>query len=80
MMPELSATEQLVFGELRKLTSLVKKVRVNGVFINVTFTKPPMRNRDILLNGMTDRLFRVLSSEYSFLRERDSMWIFKKVI
>jgi hypothetical protein len=79
-MPQSSTLETLLFGELRKLSSLIKRVSVNGVFINITFTKLPSRNRDILLNGVADRLFRVLTSEYSFFRERESMWIFKKVI
>lgn len=80
MMPDTKPLESMLFGELRKLTSLVKRVSINGVFINIIFTKLPSRNRDILLNGVADRLFRVLSNEYSFLRERDNMWVFKKVI
>ena len=79
-MPETEPLESVLFGELRKMTSLMKRVSVNGVFINVTFVKLPSRNRDILLNGIADRIFRVLDNEYSFLRERDNMWVFKKVI
>jgi hypothetical protein len=79
-MPQSSTLETLLFGELRKLSSLIRKVNVVGVFINITFEKLPSRNREILLNGVADRLFRVLSCEYSFFRESENMWVFKKVV
>lgn len=80
MMQDNSVVEKLLFGELRKLTSLVKSVNVVGVFINVTFVKLPKKNRDILLSGMVDRIFRSLENEYSFYREHDSMWVFRKTV
>lgn len=80
LMNQASTLETLLFGELRKLSSLIKKVGVNGVFINIIFEKLPSRNRDILIGGIADRLLRVLSCEYNFFRESDKTWVFKKVV
>jgi hypothetical protein len=75
-----AALEVKLADELGRLTPLVRSVSHMGSFIVVTFAKPPAKNREILLNAFCEKLLDVFDSEYSFMRETENRWVFKKVV
>jgi len=75
-----AALEVRLTDELRRLSSLVRSASFMGGFIVVTFAKPPSKNREIMLNAVCEKLLDVLDSEYSFMRETENRWVFKKVV